>query len=73
MVNLGSALVGEKLKERIRVYKKVRRSYKNGLYTLRELGRKYKFSHQHIKEMLKGKNSAVMWIKNIGGDPVGKR
>ena len=62
--------IGEKLKNEKKIYEQVRRSYANGLTSLRELGLKYGYSHTYIGEMLKGKESRFPWIRNIGEEPI---
>ena len=62
--------IGEKLKNEKKIYEQVRKSYANGLTSLRELGLKHGYSHTYIGEMLKGKESKVPWISNIREEPI---
>ena len=63
-------IIGKQLKEKIKMYRQARRSYKMRLTSLRELGKKHGYSHAYMKEIMLGKESKIKWIRDIGDNSI---
>jgi len=63
-------ITGAKLEAKMKMYEQVRTSYKMGLTSLRELGKKYVVSHNTIREIVRGKESDLKWVKELGDENV---